>query len=142
MHSHSEISTHYVLGYRLTLEASDGKEPGAEGAGAGAGAGVAVEARAGWVSSTDGSSGSSVKTDRASSVGSLTTRVEMGWAGGGAGPASGTGWEIAGAGVGPRASAAMASPESGDGPFWGAGAGSAASRMGDTGIGPGIDTAG
>jgi len=52
----------------------DGLDAGAEGAGAGAGAGVAVEAGAGWVSSTDGSSGSSVKTDGVSSVGSLKTR--------------------------------------------------------------------
>jgi len=48
----------------------------------------------------------------------------MGWAGGGVGTASGAGWEIDGAGVGPRAdsvpSAEMTSPESGDGPFWGA----------------------
>jgi len=125
----------------------DGLDAGAESAGADAGAGVAVEAGADWVSSTDGSSGSSVKTDGASSVGSLTTRVEMGWAGGGVGTASGAGWEIDGAGVGPRAdsvpSAKMTSPESGDGPFsGGADAGSAASRMGDSGIGLGIDTAG
>jgi len=58
----------------------DGLDAGAE---AGAGTGVASEAGAGWVSGTDSSSGSSVKTDGASSVGSLTTRVGMGWAGGG-----------------------------------------------------------
>jgi len=95
---------------------------------------------------TDSSSGSSVKTDGALSVGSLTTRVGMGWAGGGAGTSSGTN----GAGVGPRAdsvpSAEMTSPESGDGPFGRAGAGSgdkaAASQMGDSGIGLGVDTAG
>jgi len=95
---------------------------------------------------TDSSSGSSVKTDGALSVGSLTTRVGMGWAGGGAGTSSGTD----GAGVGPRAdsvpSAEMTSPESGDGPFGRAGAGSgdkaAASQMGESGIGLGVDTAG
>jgi len=56
-------------------------DAGAEGAEAGAGAGAASEAGAGWVSGTDSSSGSSVKTDGASSVGSLTTRVGMGRAG-------------------------------------------------------------
>jgi len=81
----------------------DGLDAGTEGAGAGVEAGVAVEAGGGWVSSTDSSSGSSVKTDRASSVGSLTTRVDMGWAGVGTGTSSGAGWEIDSAGVGPRA---------------------------------------
>ena len=118
----------------------DGLDAGAEGAGA------ASEAGAGWVSGTESSSGSSVNTDGASSVGSLTTRVGMGWEGGGAGTSSGAD----GAGVGPRAdsvpSAEMTSPESGDGPFGGAGVGSgdkaAASRMGDSGIGLGVDIAG
>jgi len=86
------------------------------GAGACPGAGVAVEAGAGWVSGTDSSSGLSVKTDGALSVGLLTTRAGMGWAGGGAGTSSGAD----GAGVGPRAdsvpSAEMTSPESGDDP--------------------------
>jgi len=96
---------------------------------------------------TDSSSGSLVKTDGALSVGSLTTRVGMGWAGGGAWTSSGTD----SAGVGLRAdsvhSAEMTSLESReDSPFGRAGAGSgdkaAASQMGDSGIGLGVDTAG
>jgi len=99
----------------------DGLDVGAEAC---PGVGAAVEAGAGWVSGTDGSSSSSVKTDGALSLGSLTTRTGMGWEGGGAGTSS----CADDAGVGPRAdsvpSAKMTSPESGDGPFGGAGAGS------------------
>jgi len=86
----------------------DGLDEGTEAV-ASAGAG------AGWVSGTDSSLGSSMKT--ASSVGLLTMRVGMGWAGGGAGTSSGTD----SAGVGPRTdsvpSAEMTSPESGGWPF-------------------------
>jgi len=66
----------------------DGLDEGTE-ASAGAGVGAASEAGAGWVSGTDSSSGLFLKTDRALSVGSLMTRVGMGWAGGGAGTSSG-----------------------------------------------------